>query len=302
MHTSGRPPQGMVWPMTTDADSGQGRLLRRVTTTIEGLHPSYFAFVVATGIISTGIALVGPSWLSKALLVIASIGFVVLIAALVIWVARYRSRAVAEFQAPERVFGFFAISASCDLLGSRFAVAGHTTVTTVLACVGGVIWLVLTYGVPASLLLAGQRDSVLGGINGTWLLWVVATQSLSVDASTLFPVWPSQSRLLATAAVALWGVGLVLYLLLVSSIWRRWWTVLMPPATLRPPYWILMGATGIIVLAGSDIVTLPGSVPAVSAIAGFVKGACLVFWSFGTWWIPLLVVLGFWRHVLRQWP
>jgi len=288
--------------MVPDGDGGRTPVRGRVAAAIRELHPSYFAFVMATGIISTGAFVLGPAWLSQALLVIASIGFVVLVAALGIWLARYPSRVVAEFRAPERVFGFFAISASCDLLGARFASAGHPMVTTVLACVAAVVWFVLTYGVPASLLLAGQRDSVLGGINGTWLLWVVATQSLSVDASTLFPVWPSQSRLLATAAVALWGVGLVLYLLLVSSIWQRWLTVVMTPATLSPPYWILMGATGIIVLAGSDIVTLPGSVPAVSAIAGFVKGACLVFWSFGTWWIPLLVVLGFWRHVLRQWP
>src|SRR5262249_43617774 len=96
---------------------------------------------------------------------------------------------------------------------------------------------------PASLLLARPRDSVLGGIDGTWLLWVVATQSLSIDAATLFPVWPSQSRLLATAAVALWSVGLVLYLLLVALIWQRWLTVAMTPAALSPPYWILMGAT-----------------------------------------------------------
>ena len=265
---------------------------------IRDLHPSYFAFVMATGIISTGTFLLGPSWLSQALLVIASIGFAVLVVALVIWLARHRSRVVAEFRAPDRVFGFFAISASCDLLGARFASAGHPMVTTVLACAAAVVWFVLTYGVPASLLLARRRDSVLGGIDGTWLLWVVATQSLSIDAATLFPVWPSQSRLLATAAAALWSVGLVLYLLLVSLIWQRWLTVPMTPATLSPDYWILMGATGIVVLAGSDILTLP----AVTAIAGFVKGACFVFWSFGTWWIPLLVVLGLWRHVLRQWP
>jgi tellurite resistance protein TehA-like permease len=188
------------------------------------------------------------------------------------------------------------------LLGARFAAAGHPMVTTVLACVAAVVWLVLTYGVPASLLLARQRDSVLSGIDGTWLLWVVATQSLSIDASTLVPAWPSQSELLATAAVALWSVGLVLYLLLVSLIWQRWLTVVMTPATLSPPYWILMGATGIIVLAGSDILTLPATLPDISAIAGFVKGTCFVFWSFGTWWIPLLIVLGLWRHVLRQWP
>jgi tellurite resistance protein TehA-like permease len=273
-----------------------------VAAAIRDLHPSYFAFVMATGILSTGAFLLGPSWLSQALLVIASAGFVVLIAALGIWLARYRSRVVAEFQAPERVFGFFAISASCDLLGARFASAGHPMVTTVLACVAGLVWFVLTYGVPASLLLARPRDSVLGGIDGTWLLWVVATQSLSIDAATLFPVWPSQSRLLATAAAALWSVGLVLYLLLVALIWQRWLTVPMTPAALSPPYWILMGATGITVLAGSDILTLPGSVPAITAIAGFVKGICFVFWSFGTWWIPLLIVLGIWRHVLRQWP
>ena len=73
------------------------------------------------------------------------------------------------------------------LLGARFAAAGHPMVTTVLACVAAVVWLVLTYGVPASLLLARPRDSVLSGIDGTWLLWVVTTQSLSIDASTLFP-------------------------------------------------------------------------------------------------------------------
>src|SRR5215475_13370809 len=250
-------------------DSSHTAFSVQIATRIRDLHPSQFAFVMATGIISTGTFLLGPSWLSQALLVIAAIGFVVLVAALGIWLARYRSRVVAEFRAPERVFGFFAISASCDLLGARFASAGHPMVTTVLACAAAMVWFVLTYGVPASLLLARQRDSVLGGIDGTWLLWVVATQSLSIDAATLFPVWPSQSRLLATAAAALWGVGLVLYLLLVSLIWQRWLEVRMTPATLSPPYWILMGATGIIVLAGSDILTLPGTPPAVTAIAGF---------------------------------
>lgn len=94
----------------------------------------------------------------------------------------------------------------------------------------------------------------------------------------------------------------MLYLLLVSLIWQRWLTVVMTPATLSPPYWILMGATLTTVLAGSNILTLPATLPAISAIAVFVKGVCVVCWSFGTWWIPLLIVLGFWRHLLRQWP
>ncbi len=257
---------------------------------------------MATGIISTGTFLLGPSWLSRALLAAASAGLVVLGAALVIRLALFRSSVAADIQAPDRVFGFFTIVAGIDVLGARLAAAGHPRVTAILAGLAAAVWLVLTYGVPASLLLTRNRDSVLGGVNGAWLLWVVGTQSLSVTASTLVPAWPSQSGLLAPAAVGLWSVGLVLYLLLVSLILLRWLTVPMTPETLGPPYWILMGATAITVLAGARILGLPAALPVTRATAGFVEGFSFVLWAFGTWWIPLLIVLGLWRHVRRHWP
>jgi tellurite resistance protein TehA-like permease len=115
-------------------------------------------------------------------------------------------------------------------------------------------------------------------------------------------VWPSQSGLLVPFATGLWSIGLVLYLLLVSLILHRWLTVAMTPQTLGPPYWILMGATAITVLAGAEILGLPGTLPAVRAMVGFVEGFSYALWAFGTWWIPLLVILGFWRHVRHHWP
>lgn len=256
---------------------------------------------MATGIISTGTFLLGPSWLSRALLVAASIGLVVLSAALAVRLAIFRSSVAADIQAPERVFGFFTIVAGIDVLGVRLEAAGHPLATAILAGLAAAVWLVLTYGVPASLLLTRERDSVLGGVNGSWLLWVVGTQSLSVAASALVPVWPSQSALLVPAAIGLWSVGLVLYLLLVSLILLRWLTVAMTPGTLGPPYWILMGATAITVLAGARILSLPAT-PAGRATAGFVEGFSFALWAFGTWWIPLLIVLGLWRHIRRHWP
>jgi tellurite resistance protein TehA-like permease len=292
----------MVSTMGTSAAGGQARSLSRTAMAIRDLYPGYFAFVMATGIISTGTFLLGPSWLSKGLLVVASIGFVVLSTALVVRLAVFRSSVAADIQAPERVFGFFTIVAGIDVLGVRLGAAGHPLTTAILAGVAAVVWLALTYGVPASLLLARERDSVLGGVNGTWLLWVVGTQSLSVTASALVPVWPSQSGLLAPAAVGLWSVGLVLYLLLVSLILLRWLTVAMTPATLGPPYWILMGATAITVLAGARILSLPAALPVTRATAGFIEGFSFTLWAFGTWWIPLLIVLGLWRHVRRHWP
>jgi tellurite resistance protein TehA-like permease len=286
----------------TGAAGGQARSLSRTATAIRDLHPGYFAFVMATGIISTGTFLLGPSWLSRALLAAASIGLVVLSAALAIRLAIFRSSVAADIQAPERVFGFFTIVAGIDVLGVRLGAAGHPLATALLAGLAAVAWLALTYGVPASLLLTRERDSVLGGVNGTWLLWVVGTQSLSVAASALVRAWPSQSGLLAPAAIGLWSVGLVLYLLLVSLILLRWLTVAMTPETLGPPYWILMGATAITVLAGARILNLPAADPVTRATAGFVEGFSYALWAFGTWWIPLLIVLGLWRHARRHWP
>ena len=278
------------------------RTLSRSSAAVRDLHPGYFAFVMATGIISTGTFALGPSWLSRLLLVVASIGFAVLSAALVMRLTRFRPSVAADVHAPERVFGFFTTVAAIDVLGVRLGEAGHPMATAVLAALAAAVWLVMTYGVPASLLLTRQRDSALGGVNGTWLIWVVGTQSLSVAASALIAVWPSQSGLLAPVAVGLWGVGLVLYLMLVSMIMMRWLTVPMTPATLGPPYWILMGATAITVRAGALILSLPAALPVRHATAGVVEGFSFVLWAFGTWWIPLLVVLGLWRHIRRHWP
>jgi tellurite resistance protein TehA-like permease len=84
---------------------GQTRSPGRAATAIRDLHPGYFAFVMATGIISTGAFLLGPSWLSRALLVVASAGLVVLSVALVIRLVRFRPSVAADVHAPERVFG-----------------------------------------------------------------------------------------------------------------------------------------------------------------------------------------------------
>jgi tellurite resistance protein TehA-like permease len=59
--------------------TGAGRQVRyggRAAKAVRDLHPGYFAFVMATGIISTAAFLLGPSWLSRALLAAASAGLV----------------------------------------------------------------------------------------------------------------------------------------------------------------------------------------------------------------------------------
>ncbi|MDE3083489.1 MAG: tellurite resistance/C4-dicarboxylate transporter family protein, partial [Acidobacteriota bacterium] len=227
-----------------------GRVIRR-------LHPGYFAFVMATGIISTGMLLEGTSWISRVLLAVTGLGFIVLSVALVMRLIFFRSSVVDDVLAPEKAFGFFTIVAGMDVLGVRLDLAGHPRLTAILAGAAALVWVALTYGVPASVVLARRNDSALGGVNGSWLVWVVATQSLSIVSSSLVAVWPSQSALLAPVSVGLWSVGLVLYLLVIALIVTRWLSVTVTPGELGPTYWILMGATAITVLAGAHIMALP---------------------------------------------
>src|SRR5436305_7325492 len=34
----------------------------------------------------------------------------------------------------------------------------------------------------------------------------------------------------------------------------------------------------------------------------FIKGLTLLFWSTATWWIPMLFILGIWRHLYKRFP
>ncbi len=278
------------------------RPLDRATSAVRDLGPGAFSFVMATGIVSTAGLKFGPAWLSDVLLIVTCVGLVVLALSLVTRAVRFPHQLANDSRSPGRVFGFFTIVAGLDVLGIRLAASGHYVATAWLAGVALLVWLVLTYAIPASILLTRHNDSVLGGVNGTWLLWVVGTQSLAIAAGTLVKPWPGDVGFLAPFAVGLWGVGLVLYLVLVTLIMLRWLTVPMTPAALGPPYWILMGATAITVRAGAQILALPSSVPVRLATGGFVEGFSFVLWSFGTWWIPLLIVLGLWRHLSHHWP
>src|SRR5690625_6727793 len=62
-----------------------------------------------------------------------------------------------------------------------------------------------------------------------------------------------------------------------------------------------MGAVAISTLTGTEIINLLHD-SIFSDMDSFIKGFTLFFWSFGTWWIPLLLILGVWRHMIHKIP
>jgi tellurite resistance protein TehA-like permease len=63
-----------------------------------------------------------------------------------------------------------------------------------------------------------------------------------------------------------------------------------------------MGAVAITTLAGARLIIAAPTWSFLSEITPFLKGFTLFFWAAGTWWIPLLFILGVWRHLRKHFP
>ncbi|HKQ07505.1 MAG TPA: tellurite resistance/C4-dicarboxylate transporter family protein [Blastocatellia bacterium] len=63
-----------------------------------------------------------------------------------------------------------------------------------------------------------------------------------------------------------------------------------------------MGAVAITTLAGARLILAAPDWTLLGETLPFLKGFTLFFWAAGTWWIPLLVILGIWRHVYKRLP
>ena len=42
--------------------------------------------------------------------------------------------------------------------------------------------------------------------------------------------------------------------------------------------------------------------PLLQKILPFLLGFTMFFWATATWWVPMLLILGFWRHVYKRFP
>lgn len=270
-----------------------GEIVRR-------LPPGVFAFVMATGIVSTAFQLIGLSAVSVALLAIAAAGLLLLLIASVWRVMVYPEDVARDAADPARSFGFFTVVAAINVVGIRFYSPDAPWITIGLAAISVPVWLLLCYGIPGVMMLRPRENPASSEVNGSWFLWVVATQSLAAAAAVT--AHELRIAVLADAAVALWGIGVMLYLLLSTLVTLRLLTTRNSPNHLGPSYWIYMGATAITVLAGSLILVLPPDLPIMIATSHFVSGFTFVLWAFGVWWVPLLVLFGIWRHIVGRVP
>lgn len=270
---------------------------------IRTLNPAYFALVMATGIVSIAAKLMEMPAVAIALLAVNAAAFLALWILNAVRLARFPRDVLADLGDHQRGVGFFTAVAATSVFGSQIVILLQSrTAGIVLWAATLILWAGLVYAVFTALTVKEVKPSLDQGIHGGWLVAVVATESVSTLASLIAPTLGARAEPLFFVSLCFWLAGGMLYIWLISLIFYRYTFFRFSPTDLMPPYWINMGAMAISTLAGALLAANAASSGLIRRLEPFVLGLTLFFWATATWWIPMLVILGVWRHVFRRVP
>ena len=268
-----------------------------------GLSPAYFALVMATGIVSIASDRAGFRTIATVLLWLNAVQYL-LLWILTAWrLLRYRQALVDDVTDHQAAPGFFSAVAATGVMGNQLIVTGAYDLALALWIFGLFLWIILTYAIFTTLTIKETKPTIDQGITGAWLLAVVATQSMALLSALLSRHFEQPVRLhINFVALSMWLWGGMMYIWMISLIFYRYTFFKFSPADFSSSYWINMGAMAISTLAGSVLIENTADAAFLETLLPFLKGFTILFWATGTWWIPMLLILGVWRHLYRKFP
>jgi tellurite resistance protein TehA-like permease len=264
--------------------------------------PGGFALVMATGIVSLAMQAQHLPAIAHALFAINVVAYALL------WIAgmarlAHSPRAVARALG-DHVTGpaFLTIVAGTCVLGAQcVALAGSRAAGAALWVAGVVLWAILVYAFFAAVTVIEPKPRLEHGLDGSWLLATVSTQSVAVLGTMTASVFP-RPDIMMFACLVFFLAGAMLYILVIGMIFFRWTFRPMGAHMLTPTYWINMGAVAITTLAGAHLIAAASHYAFLADISHFLAAFTLFFWATGSWWIPLLVAVFAWRHLHQRVP
>jgi tellurite resistance protein TehA-like permease len=277
-------------------------ITRRGGRWLADLPPGYFALVMATGIIADAASQEGLGRLARVLFWAAAAFYVTLGILFLRRAQRYGQRVLQDLTSLPRAPSCLTAVAGTNVLGAGFvSIAGWRGTGLALWVLGAILWSVLFYTVVAAITIRDPKPDLAAGVSGEWLMLVVATESVAVLGALLVPSSSRPDELLF-ASLAMCLAGILVYAVVITLVCYRWWFWPMTAVEASPPYWITMGALAITTLACTEVYAGTRLVPRLAPLGPFCRGVAVLAWAGASWWIPLLFVVGLWRHLVRQVP
>ena len=251
---------------------------------LAAIPPASGAVVMGTEIVSIGLSIDHRETLSRILLVIGSLAWLILGALLAGRVLHDRPRVRREARSPAALTGV----AATAVLGTRLVLLGWDWAGIVLLVIALAFWLALLGPV-----LAHWVTPTIG----VSLVLTVSTESLAVLCAALAA--GERADWLLSAALAPFLLGLAFYGFVISRFDLRQLLVG------RGDHWITGGALAISTLAAGRIALGAHSLDQLSSVAGALKTVAVVLWALTIAWLPVLLTAELLRprlgYDVRRW-
>ena len=278
-------------------------------TGLQGLHPGWFGAVMGTAVVGIA-AYTNPGHLQAMLRAAHVVGVTFVLLAAVLGVGlggaylarwtRHPGPALADLRHPVLGAlygtvpgGLLVLAVAVPVVAPTLGMPDGLVVATVavLAAVGTVLGFALSL-IFAYLLFTGDIPGPL--VNGGWFIPPVVTIIVPVALAPLVAhVQGSTARVLVALGYAFYGMGLLLFLLVMSLLHDRLVLHPLPGPPMAPSLWIGLGPIGVGALALLSLATAARPVlgeaePAVAAVS---RLAATGLWGFGLWWLAAAVAL-----------
>ncbi len=280
--------------------TGFAEMRQILANEIRELPPGAFAIVMATGIVSVAAHLLELPAIAAPLLPINIALYSILAALLITRLVRYFpyfSRDVADHA---RGPGLFTVVAATCVLGKQVVLlSGGLAAASMLWILAIATWSLLFYTFLTIVTIGARKPALVAGLNGSWLLVVVATQAISILASLVAGIMRPWQASMLFLALGFYLAACLLYVVIITLVFYRLVFFDVDAAALTATYWISMGGAAITVAAGATLLLQGSEWELLRDLSGFVKGVACLFWAVATGWIPFLLLLGLWRHLYR---
>ena len=268
---------------------------------LKNLYPGYFAMTMATGIISVAFFLHDNIALSNSFMIMAIMTWFVLTFLYTWRLIKYPKAVFDDLTNPKTTFIFFTFVAATNICGVLLHQHGYTVFAISCWVIAFCYWSILMY-FSFTVLCFAHKDREVNIMHGGWLILIVGTQSLVLLGTKIAADLGQYAAYMMVEIYMLWSLGIIFYAVLVTLFCYRIFFKTMNAEDCSPLMWVIMGAAAISANAGTRLLLTDPVIPMLANLHATVQLISIMLWTWATWWIPLLAIMGIWTHYYKKVP
>jgi tellurite resistance protein TehA-like permease len=262
---------------------------------IRTLHPSYFAMVMGTGIVSIAFERLGVHGLAYALFLLNAVLYLLLSGMALVRLVAFTTDFLEDISKPRRSWPYLTFVVGNNTIGSQLIIFWQAMELAWFVWVLGVcFWLWFIYYLLFNLVTRPQTD-IRDTVDGATLLVAVSTASVALLGVRLIGSLDGQDTAFLFAMWCFWALSFVLYVVLITCVLYRKLSRDFGPDDWHGPYWICMGAAAIVTLTGALLVPELAARREWAAFVEPTTALTALAWAVGTWWIPYQIIMDIWH-------